>query len=314
MADGIVITGPTATGKTALSIAVARELDGEILSLDSRQVYRGMDIGTAKPSPAQRAQVPHFGIDVLPPNERYNAGRFALDARRWIDDIQSRGRIPVLVGGTGFFLRALTHPMFGEPALDPRRKEQLKQYLAGFTREELLRWLEVLDDVTAQRLAGGGGRQRAARAIEVALLTGSPLSTWHREQEPSPRPLRFLTFVLQLPRNLLYERINQRVDQMLAAGLVAEVKALLAAGFDEHSPGMNATGYIELIPYIRGETTLADAADAIKRATRRYARRQLTWFRHQLGPGAIPLDAMRPHEQLVREIAAAWQVRTGGAS
>jgi len=169
MADGIAITGPTASGKTGLAIAVARELDGEIISMDSRQVYRGMDVGTAKPSSAQRALVPHFGIDVLPPSERYNAGRFAADARRWIEQIQARLHVPVLVGGTGFFLRALTHPMFGEPPLDPRRKEQLKQYLGGFTREE--------DEATHG--ARTGVDRRAARGGEIT----APLVAIARRRE-----------------------------------------------------------------------------------------------------------------------------------
>jgi tRNA dimethylallyltransferase len=314
MADGLAITGPTASGKTGLSIAVAGALNGEIISLDSRQIYRGMDIGTAKPSLMQRAQARHFGIDLLAPSERYSAGRFAADAHRWIEGIQARAHVPVLVGGTGFFLRALTHPLFAEPPLERPRREELKQYLARYTREELLRWLAVLDPVSTRRLAAAGGRQRAARAVEVALLTGHPLSSWQREQDPTTRPLILPTFVLQLRRDLLYQRIEERVDHMIAAGLVPEVKALLDAGFDAQSPGMNATGYIELIPYLRGEATLETAVDAIKRATRRYARRQLTWFRHQLGADVIPLDATRSHEELTSEIVAVWHAHGGGGS
>ena len=311
MADGIVITGPTASGKTALSIAVARAVGGEIISMDSRQVYRGMNIGTAKLVSDQRAQVPHFGIDLLTPAERYSAGRFADDARRWIADIRARGKVPILVGGTGFFLRALTQPMFNEPQLDPRRRERLKRYLARLSREELLRWLAALDDVSARRLAVQGGRQRTARAIEVALLTGHALSAWHEGSEP-PQPLDFLVFVLQLPRDLLYRRINERVDEMFAAGLVEEVAALVAAGYDETAPGMNATGYLELIPYLRGERTLPEAAAAIKASTRRYARRQHTWFRHQLPAGSISLDATLPIAELVDRIARTWQPLADG--
>jgi tRNA dimethylallyltransferase len=201
--------------------------------------------------------------------------------------------------------------MFEEPPLDPTRKERLKRYLGRFTREELLRWLAVLDHVTAERLGNEGGRQRIARAVEIALLTGRPLTTWHEEQQPG-EPLRFLTFVLQLPRELLNARIDQRVDQMLQAGLVEEVEGLMKEGFDEKSPGMNATGYIELIPYVRGRTSLEAAADHIKRATRRYARRQQTWFRHQLGPDAIMLDAARPEDELVTEIVRAWNSTEAG--
>lgn len=314
MADGIAITGPTASGKTGLALEVARRVDGEIISMDSRQVYIGMDIGTAKASVEQRALVPHFGIDLLPASERYNAGCFARDAREWIRQIRSRAHVPILVGGTGFFLRSLTHPMFPEPPLEPHRKDALKRYLGRNSREELLRWLTALDADTAARLAREGGRQRLARAIEVALLTGRPLSSWQREHPTGVRALRFRTFVLDLPRELLYERINRRVADMLQAGLVEEVRDLLAAGYDEDAPGMNATGYIELLPYLRGETTLEAATAEIRTATRRYARRQLTWFRHQLGTGALALDATRPIAELAREIAADWFAHNGGES
>jgi tRNA dimethylallyltransferase len=299
--DGIAITGPTASGKTALALAVAARLGGEIISMDSRQVYKGMDIGTAKPTRAERTLVPHHGIDLLPPSERYSAGRFAEDARKWISEIGGRGRIPIFVGGTGFFLRALTQPMFEEPALDRLLKDKVKRYLDSFPREELLRWLRALDHATAQRLQHEGGRHRLARAVEVALLTGRPLSEWHAEQQP-PEPLHLLTFMLDVPRGELYDRINFRVDQMIDAGLVEEVRSLIEAGYDESAPAMNATGYIELIPYVRGQCTLAAAVEEIKNRSRAYARRQFTWFRHQLGPDTIQLDGTRPTEELVDEI------------
>src|SRR5688500_740620 len=304
--DGIAITGPTASGKTALALAVAARLGGEIISMDSRQVYEGMDIGTAKPSRAELGAAPHHGIDLLAPSERYSAGRFAEDARRWIGEIARRGSVPIVVGGTGFFLRALTQPMFEEPPLNRSLKDRVKRYLDTFSREELLRWLRSLDHATAQRLESEGGRHRLARAIEVELLTGRPLSAWHAEQHP-PEPLRLLTFMLELPRDELYDRINRRVDRMIDAGLVEEVRTLIESGYDESAPAMNATGYIELIPYVRGERTLASAVEEIKNRSRAYARRQLTWFRHQLGQDTIKLDAMRPVEELVDEIAQRFQ-------
>lgn len=301
MVDGLAITGPTAAGKTDLAIAVAERLAGEIISMDSRQVYRGMDVGTAKPSAAQCARIPHFGIDIISPAERYNAGRFGADARKWISEISSRGHVAVLAGGTGFFLRALTHPMFPEPALDVARKERLKRTFEQYSREELLRWLRVLDEHSAMRMAAEGGPQRLARAVEVALLTGRPLSEWQADAPDQPA-LRFRTFVLDLPREVLYQRINRRVEQMIDGGLVTEVEALLAAGFDEHSPGMNAVGYIELIAHLRGEKPLDQAVDEIQRATRRYARRQITWFRHQLPDDALRLDGTLPTNELVETI------------
>lgn len=304
--DALVITGPTATGKTALSLAVAERLDGEIISMDSRQVFRGMDIGTAKATPEERARVPHHGLDLVNPDERYSAGRFSEDARRWITEIVARGHVPILVGGTGFFLRSLTHPLFDEPELPEERRERLKRYFAAQPTTRLRRWLRVLDPETARQLERRGGHQRMARALEVALLSGRPLSWWHRHAPPSVEPIEPLIFVLTLPREELYLRINERVHAMVEAGLVDEVRGLLERGYGPGDPGMNATGYAEMIPYLRGETSLEEAVDAIQRATRRYARRQLTWFRHQLPEDAVWLEADRPRDELVSTIVETW--------
>lgn len=302
----LALTGPTAIGKTALALPLAERLDGEIISMDSRQVYRGMDIGTAKATAAERARVPHHGIDLVDPGERYSAGRFARNARRWVADIRRRGRVPILVGGTGFFLRALTHPLFEEPAMDPDRRAALRSYLDALPDGVPARWLAALDPESAERLRERGGRQRVFRALEVALLTGQPLGWWH-ETRPGPEPVDIHVFVLELPREQLYERINRRVDAMLAAGFVREVEALLAAGHAPGDPGMNATGYPEVAAYLAGDSTLEDAADRIRRATRRYARRQVTWFRHQLPAGTVRLDASRPASELVEEVVQRWR-------
>lgn len=305
--DALVITGPTASGKTALSIEVARRIGAEIISMDSRQVYRGMDIGTAKVTPEERGEIPHFGLDLVDPDERYSAGRFARDAYRWIREIRGRGHVPLLVGGTGFFLRALTDPLFQEPDLPVERRERLKKYLDSQSDETLMRWLEILDPESAATLRAQGGRQRIARALEVALLTGRTLPWWQRHAPPQMMPIHPLVFVLDLPREQLYQRINARVHDMIDAGLVDEVRGLLERGYDVGDPGMNATGYVEMIPYLRGEYSLDDAIDAIQRATRRYARRQLTWFRHQLPPDAVWLDATRPRHELADTIAEMWK-------
>lgn len=303
----LVITGPTASGKTGIAIEVAEKINGEIISVDSRQVYQDMNIGTAKATAAERAAVPHHGLDLLAPSERYNAGRFAEDARAWIADIRRRGRVPILVGGTGFFLRALTHPMFAEPPLDTERKERLKRWLNRRQPEELLGWLGHLDPVGAGRVKDETGRQRIARMIEVALLTGRPLHWWQQQPAEGIAPISAVTVVLTLERGALYERINQRVVDMVSSGLVQEVEGLLARGYDEHSPGMKTTGYIQLIPYVRGETTLSEAIDAIQRATRGYARRQITWFRHQLAEPVIEVDAARPRAEVVELIVGEWR-------
>lgn len=304
--DALVLTGPTATGKTALSLEVAERLDGEIVSMDSRQVYRGLDIGTAKATLEERARVPHHGIDLVEPDERYSAGRYAEDARRWIREIRARGHVPVFVGGTGFFLRSLTNPLFDEPVFPREQRERIKRYLGAQPSARLRRWLRTLDPETARVLERRGGHQRVARALEVALLSGRPLSWWHRHAPPKEPPLRPLIFVLDLPRAELYRRINERVHGMIDAGLVDEVRGLVERSYDEDDPGMKTTGYIEILPLLRGEATLEEAIDAIQRATRRYARRQLTWFRHQLPDDAVWLDATRPREELVATITESW--------
>jgi tRNA dimethylallyltransferase len=309
--EALVLTGPTATGKTDLSLAVAERLGGEIISMDSRQVFRDMEIGTAKATPAQRARAPHHGLDLVDPDERYSAGRFAADARRWIAEIRGRGQVPILVGGTGFFLRALTHPLFREPALPAERRAALEAFLRERPTPELSRWLGALDPAGASAFERWGGRQRILRALEVVLLTGYPLAWWHEHSPAGEPPLDPLVFVLDLPRPELYRRIEERVLAMIDAGLVAEVEGLLARGFGPDAPGMSATGYAEMIPFLRGKRTLEQAIDDIQRATRRYARRQLTWFRNQLPPGAVWLDATRPPAELVQEIVQRWEAQSG---
>lgn len=307
--ETIVITGATTTGKTALALEVARVLHGEIISMDSRQVYRGLDIGTAKPSSLQQRTVPHHGIDLIDPGQRYSAGRFARDARGWIDAIRARNRVPILVGGTGFFLKALLQPFFTEPPLPEARREQLKRYLQTKSEPELRAWLRASDPVIATRIDGpGSDPQRVARALEVVLLTGRTLGWWHQHARPTDAGLEPLCFLLELPRDQLYRRINQRVLTMIEQGLVEEVRGLLAAGIDRHAPGMKTTGYFELVPYLLGETELPVAVDAIQRATRRYARRQGTWFRHQLPADTIRLDARDTLDTLVGQVVAEWEV------
>lgn len=299
----LAILGATATGKTAVAVAVAQRLDGEVISMDSRQVYRGLDIGTAKPTAAQRGGVPHHGFDLVGPGERFNAGRFAELARRRIREVTARGRVPILTGGTGFFLRSLTHPMFEEPPLDARRKEQWKRYLADLDLDELGRWAVGLDPATDVRRSD---RQRLARVIETAVLTGRPLTWWQQNAPSRTAPIDPVIVVLEFPRGMLVRRIEDRVDDMVRRGLVAEVQHLLDQGYDERAPGLNTTGYIELVPHLRGECGLDEAVERIKAATRRYARRQLTWLRHQLPPGATWLDGTQPTDQLADLIVRVW--------
>ena len=302
----LAITGTTASGKTDLSVALAAVLPVEIVSMDSRQVYRGMDIGTDKVDAAGRAAVPHHGLDLVAPDERYSAGRFARDARRWIEEIRGRGALPLLVGGTGFFLRAIMEPIFREPPLDPERLEALRSWLSAQEPDELARWVSALDPARA-RLAIDGGPQRMGRTLEVVLLSGVPLSRWHREAPPDGAGVPGVVVVLDLPREEMDRRIDDRVTRMVERGLVDEVRGLLAEGYRDDDPGMSGTGYREITSHLRGESTLDEAMERIRSNTRRYARRQLTWFRHQLPAGAVHVDATLPIEaQVAAVLDAVW--------
>ena len=305
--EAIVITGPTGSGKTESAVEVAERLDGEIVSADSRQVYRYLDVGTAKPGASLRDRVPHHGLDLLDPRERYSAGRFARDARDWISGIVGRGRVPVIVGGTGLFIRALLAPLGPEPEFDADRRERLRQLLSDWPTEKLRRWLERLDPPRASQLENEGGPQRLARSLEVVLLSGRRHSWW-LDQPPETAPLAALIVCLRLRREELYRRIDARFDAMMAAGLLDEVRDLLAR-FPERSPGLKSVGYVELISHLRGECTLTEAVETAKRNTRQFARRQLTWFRHQLPADTVWMDAADRREDLIERIVALWERR-----
>lgn len=308
----LAITGATTTGKTALSLAVAEALDGEVISMDSRQIYRGMDIGTDKVVVGIRARIPHHGVDIRDPDESYSAGEFARDAGRWISGIRARGRVPVLAGGTGFFLKALMEPLFAEPKLDAGRVARLRRFLAQRGTEELGRWVRVLDPERA-RLAVAGGMQRIERTLEVTLLTGRPLSWWHRTGQAKAPAGEGMVVVLELPRDELYRRINERVGRMAERGMIEEVRALAARGYGAGDPGMSGTGYREILGCLEGRLSLEDALDATRRATRGYARRQLTWFRNQLPRDAVRIDGLKPLDAQCAEVLGAWRAR-GGAN
>jgi tRNA dimethylallyltransferase len=222
----------------------------------------------------------------------------------------------VLAGGTGFFLRAVLEPIFREPPLDEDRLEALREWLAARDADELARWVEALDPERAA-VAVEGGPQRMSRTLEVALLSGVPLSRWHREAPADGAGLPGVVVVLDLPREEMDRRIDDRVTRMVARGLVDEVRGLLDAGFDDGAPGMTGTGYREIAAHLRGESTLEEAMDRIRRNTRRYARRQLTWFRHQLPDSAIRVDAMRPLDEQVETVLETMEsagLRPGEAS
>lgn len=297
-----VIVGPTAIGKTAVALALAEHLEMEVISADSRQIYRRLDIGTAKPTRRERARVPHHGVDVAEPGERFSAGRFALEAGGWIAGIRQRERLPVIVGGTGLYIKAIADGLFLEPPLESPRRAALEEFAATLTVSDLVRWASRLDPGFA-----GGGRQRATRAIEVALLSGYPLSWWQRmaraEAVIDPWYVR-----LTLPRPVLHQRIAARSAEMVRRGLVEEVAAVLAEGHLPGAPGLNGIGVAEAVEYLHGKRSRESLPEAITIATRQYAKRQETWFRHQLAGAVHSVDATRPPEVLAAEIAEAWKL------
>ncbi|HEX5004173.1 MAG TPA: tRNA (adenosine(37)-N6)-dimethylallyltransferase MiaA [Gemmatimonadales bacterium] len=295
-----MLVGPTAVGKTAVALALAARWPLEVVSADSRQVYRRLDIGTAKPTRRELALVPHHGVDVLDPGHRYSAGRYAAAAAGWISDIRGRGRLPVVVGGTGLYVRALMEGLFREPPLDARSRQALEGVLEGLTVAELVRWASRLDPAH-----GGGGRQRAMRSIEVALLSGRPLTHWQRAAREQ-RHFEPWYVVLSAPRPVLHQRIERRAAEMVQRGLIEEVASVLAEGHAAHAPGLDGIGIKEAVEYLHGERPRDTVAEAITVSTRQYAKRQETWFRHQLDGDVLRLDATRPPAELAAEIAAHW--------
>ncbi len=272
----LAIVGPTAVGKTAMSIRIGRALDGEVVSADSRQVYQGMDIGTAKATPEEQRAIPHYLIDIVAPDEELTLAHYVRLASHVIEEIWARGKLPVLVGGTGLYMKALLEG-WTLPRVPP--DEALRQRLAHRASTEgcgaLHAELAAVDPVAATRIDARNVR-RVIRALEVYRLTGVPISTLQTKQLPV---YRVLTLGLTMPREVLYQRIDARVDRMVREGLVEEVRALVARGYSYDLPAMSALGYGEIGRYLRQEIDLGEATALIKRHTRRLVRQQYNWFR-----------------------------------
>ncbi len=302
--SALAIVGPTASGKTGLAVAVARALDGEVISLDSRQAYRGFRVGTAAPGPDDLAAAPHHGVGFLDPSEPYGAGRFARLARGWIGDIRARGQVPILAGGTGLFLRALTDPVFAEPPIDPDRRRRLRKWVEAHDPDLVRRWADRLDPELAARLASVD-RQRASRTIELALFTGRPLSWFIDHGEPEHPPLELLIYAIELPSEELRSRIASRASDSLPAWMdeVRELRNRNLGG----SAAFEALGYQHVLALEEGRLEREEALERIVSDTWAYARRQRTWFRHQLPAEAVRLDGSQPTDQLARRIARDWR-------
>jgi tRNA dimethylallyltransferase len=273
----LAIVGPTASGKTPVSLLLAERLNGEIVSADSRQIYKYLDIGTAKPTPADRARVKHHFIDILEPGEEYSAGQFGQEARRVIERMFQRGKLPILVGGSGLYVKAVVDGLFEGPGRDPDVRSRLSEQMGREGVESLLEALRKVDPSAVANMTEVKPR-RLIRALEVYAITGKPISEFHAEQETKPK-FKAVQVGLDWKRAELYDRINERVDRMIAGGLVDEVKRLRARGYNRHLNALNTVGYKEVFDYLEGSCSLEDAVRLIKQNTRRYAKRQLTWFR-----------------------------------
>lgn len=293
-----VVLGPTAAGKSSLAMAMAASRGSAIISADSRQVYQQFDIGTAKPTSADRARVPHFGLDVVAPTERYSAHAWASSATQWMDDAARAGAPPLIVGGTGFYIRALVRPLDRVPPLEQERRDALASWLERLDTEETERWCRRLDADRAHL-----GRTQRLRAIETALLAGVRISESLRtaplSDEASPRAVRYLVVD---PGPVLAERIRARVHAMVDAGWFAEVEQLMRS-IPPDAPAWNACGYGTIRAALDGATTHEAAIERVVIETRQYAKRQRTWFRHQLQDGPVTLLDPTAPDALVRALA-----------
>jgi tRNA dimethylallyltransferase len=293
----VVLLGATATGKSELALQLARELPLEVINADALQVYRGFDVGTAKPTAEQRQQVRHHLVDILEPWERFSAGEFARLARAAMQEIAGRGHRALVVGGSGLYLRALLEGIALVPPGDPAVRRELEERCRVEGLPALHRELARVDPESARRLPVGD-RQRILRALEVERTSGVPLSAFLQRQPFGDQRLPAFRLGLTLPRGILYDRISARVAQMMGHGWLDEVKMLLGRGLDPAFPAFQAIGYRQLVRHLQGRWSLAEAIEDIQRETRRFAKRQLTWFRRE--PGVVWFGA--EERQLVPRI------------
>jgi len=273
----IVIAGPTASGKTAFAIKIAEKLGTEIISADSRQLYKNLNIGTAKPSAEELSEIKHHFIDLLEIDEDYNVGKFESHALEVIRKLHSENKIPVVVGGSGLYIKALVDGIFNEVDTDEEYRKELLRLKEEKGNEYLYELLRRSDPVAAAELLPQNWK-RIIRALEVLKISGKSIKEFHKSYKRED-DLRFFQFALNWDREILYKRIEKRVDIMISQGLVEEVKEVLKAGYRKEQNAMNTVGYKEIISYLEGEISLERAVELIKRNTRRYAKRQMTWFR-----------------------------------
>lgn len=274
----IVICGPTGVGKTSVAIEAAERFGGRIIGADSVQIYRHMDIGTAKPTPAERRRIPHYMIDIVDPDQPFDAADYADTAYGYAGQLIREGVIPFVVGGTGLYIKALVHGIFQQPASNPSIRRELRESADRFGVPPLFERLQAVDPEAAKKIHPNDA-YRIIRALEVYRVTGRGISEIHRNHGFADRRFTALKIGLQLERKLLYDRIDRRVDSMIGEGLAREVQGLLEKGFGEELKSMQSLGYRHMTDYIRNRASFEEAVVSLKRDTRRYAKRQLTWFR-----------------------------------
>jgi len=295
----IVIGGPTASGKTQLAIDWALKLDGEIVSCDSRQIYKFMDIGTAKPTLEERSLIPHHLVDLIYPDETMTAGEFQKLAREIIKDIHSRGKVPFLVGGTGLYIRSVIRDIVFPPKVNEYYRKFIKDRINREGLGSVYNELCKIDPVTAGKISPND-EIRITRALEVYYATGTPISFYRKGIDVDYPEYEVIYLVLNPPRDILYRRIEERVDKMIQLGLVEETRHLLDMGYSPELSSLQTLGYREIIKYLKGMYDLESAVEEIKKETRRYAKRQSTWFRNEI---RVRLITYEEAEDVFREIS-----------
>ena len=302
MKDLIVLTGPTAVGKTSLSIMLAKEIGGEIISADSIQVYRHMDIGTAKITEEEKCGVPHFMIDELEPDEEFNVTIFKNKVMRYISEIRNRGNIPIIVGGTGFYIQSVIYDInFTEYGDDSKVRKKYEEMAESLGKTEIHKRLSEVDKDYAESVSENNVK-KVVRALAFYEMTGEKLSEHNAKERERVSPFDFAYFVLTMDREKLYKRIDKRVDIMFEMGLVKEVEGLLKRGYDKSMVSMQGIGYKEVIDYLNGKTNLDECMEIIKRDTRHFAKRQLTWFKREKIVNYIDKEEFFSDEKCMEEM------------
>lgn len=307
----IILTGPTAVGKTKASIGLAKALNGEIISADSMQVYKHMDIGSAKIRPDEMEGIPHYLVDELEPDEEFHVVRFQEMAKKALEEIYEKNKIPIVVGGTGFYIQALLYDIdFTESNEDSVYRQELERIAREKGAEYLHDMLRMVDPKSAEMIHANNVK-RVIRALEFQKQTGQKISEHNEKERAKTSPYEFCYFVLNDDRNRLYERINLRIDKMLEEGLVSEVQSLKAKGYTKDMVSMQGLGYKEILDYLNGECSLEDAVYILKRDTRHFAKRQLTWFRRESDVIWIDKQAFQyDEERILKEMLRYIQERT----